>query len=584
VYEADGKLLIAQDNMSSIMGSSPLEDIMLSSLGKSDPMSTQMEIIQTRPIMNKVINSLNLKDENGIALDPEVFAKRYKISVLRNTNIIEIKCRYSDQDTAAMFINLVASVYVERNQFMNQEVITTAREFIEEQLISQKAKVDEAEKSLVAFKEVTKTVSLGKETDVNIEALSNIETERIKAESDLNGAMQQQKVYKSKIESPGAQSSPSYSSWVIAADQTDNLIIGLRGKIENVRNQIKRQESAMRDMPVTEVKLAQLMREQQVATEIYMGLLSKYEEYKVQEVAQIGSAKIIEPAIAPLKPILPKKRMTLALSFLLGISIGASILFLKEYLKGLPHSVEEVKTVLGYPVLGVILYGNMKNRRFFTKDNKNGVQSEAIRLIQTNLRFKGVGTEGCKVIVVTSTQPGEGKSTIATNLAYSFSFTYKTLLLGMDLRKPSLNDILGVNLVKGITDLLIDSTDVPETKVDSLSVIGSGTLPPNPLELVQSPKFRTIIDGYKKQYDIIIIDTAPVTVVAETLEIAKIADVVMVVVDISSVSLRNLHNLKSTMTDKQLPVPCLVVNKYGKGSLGGYSAYKTYYTEQRSND
>ena len=120
VYEANGKLLISQDNMSILGGgSSPLEDMMLSSLGKSDPLTTQMEILKTRPILFKVIDSLHLI-KNGVLLEPDKFIKNFKISVVRSTNLIQVECRYSNADSAALIVNTLMQVFVDKNQQMNQ--------------------------------------------------------------------------------------------------------------------------------------------------------------------------------------------------------------------------------------------------------------------------------------------------------------------------------------------------------------------------------------------------------------------------------------------------------------------------------
>lgn len=166
VYEANGKLLISQDNMSLMGDASPIEDMMLSSLGKSDPITTQMEIIKTRPILMKVIDTLHMRDKDSVQLDPEDFVKIFNISNVRSTNLIDIKCRYNNADSAALIVNTLAQVFVDKNQQMNQEIIKTAKDFIGDQLIGQKLKVEEAEQKLIEFKEKSKTMSLDKEAEI----------------------------------------------------------------------------------------------------------------------------------------------------------------------------------------------------------------------------------------------------------------------------------------------------------------------------------------------------------------------------------------------------------------------------------
>jgi len=432
VYEANGKLLISQDNMSIMGEASPLEDMMLSSLGKSDPITTQMEILKTRPILMEVIDTLQLRDKAGVLLAPDKFGAIFKISNIRSTNLIDIRCRYHNADSAALIVNTLAQVFVDKNQQMNQEMIKTAKDFIGDQLVGQKMKVEDAEQKLTGFKEKSKTMSLDKEAEVNIEAFSSLNLEFVKVQSELVAAHNQQKAYKAKLVAIHSESEPLYQVWVASTEQLGNVIVGLTAKQDALKEQLEIQKRALRGMPSTEAQLVGLLREQKISNEIFTNLLSKFEEYKVQEVAKIGSAKVIEPAISPLKPVIPKKKVLILLSLALGLSIGLSLAFGIEYLRGLPHSVEEIKKALGYSVLGVIPYQESIKKSFFTRDNPSSIQSEAIRLIQTSIKFRiQERDERGAVILITSTQPGEGKSTIAANLAYSYSSSKKTLLMGV---------------------------------------------------------------------------------------------------------------------------------------------------------
>jgi len=579
VYEANGILLISQDNMSILGDASPLEDMMLSSLGKSDPLTTQMEIIKTRPILMNVIDTLHLRDKDNGPLDPEVFVKIFNISNVRSTNLIDIKCRYNNADSAALIVNTLAQVFVEKNQQMNQEIVKTAKDFIGNQLVGQKLKVEEAEQKLIEFKEKSKTMSLEKEAEVNIEAFSALSTEFSKVQCELSAAYDQQKIYKTKLAMLHSESDPLYQIWVTSAEQVSNTIVGLKAKQEAMKNQLSIQKGVLKGMPSTEAQLIGLLREQKISSEIYTNLLSKFEEYKVQEVAKIGSAKIIEPAISPLKPIIPKKKVLILLSLALGLSIGLSLAFGIEYLRGLPHSVEEIKKVLGYSVLGVIPYQESIKKSFFTRDNPSSIQSEAIRLIQTSIKFRIQDSDqGGAVILITSTQPGEGKSTIAANLAYSYSSNKKTLLMGMDFRKPSFDRVFGeaMNPI-GITDAFDTNCDFSQVikTITKLDVVSPGTLPSNPLDLVQSSRMGMFLKGLRNKYEVIIIDTAPITMVAETSELIKFADTVVVVVDMSSVSLRNLHGIKSNFDSKGI-TPGVIVNKFHapNAQYYNYNKYK----------
>jgi capsular exopolysaccharide synthesis family protein len=570
VYESNGKLLISQDNMSLMNNGSPLEDIMLSSLGKSDPLTTQMEILKTRPILNRVISILGLTSEEGI-MQPEDLLKRFSFNLVRNTNLIEAKCKSQNADTAALFVNTLMTVFVEKNQQMNQEMISTAKEFIKNQLVEQKLKVEEAEQNLVAFKEKTKIMSLDKETEVNITAYSSLNLEFIRTISELNAALNQQKFYNGKLGEKNSSNDPQYSMRIASLEQIDNVIAGLNAKKIALEQQLLVQKGLMKNAPIIEAQLVSLLREQQISNEIYTGLLSKFEEYKIQEAAKIGSAKIIEPAVPNIKPIVPRKKVLVVLAFMFGISLGLSLLFGIEFLKGLPHSIDEIKKTLGYNVLGTIPYHESIKHMFFAKNDANSMQAEAMRLVQTSLNFKLA--DGSAVVLITSTQPGEGKSTIATNLAYSCSSYKKVILLNMDFRRPSLGKMLGVDLKAiGVIDVLLDSEKLNNSinSIDKLHVIDTGKVVCNPLDIARSNKMTDFMNTLKIYYELIIIDTAPINLVAETSELLRLADDVIVVVDISSVSLRNLQSVKTRFESRKIE-PSIIVNKYHR-----VKSYKYY--------
>ena len=572
IYQADGKLLITHDNVDLPGKSNSLDDIMLSSLGKSDPLSTQIEIMKTRPILNKVIDRLKLTDSKGVRVEPASFVKTFDFSLLRNTNLIGISCRYHDADTAALLVNFLATAYIINNREMNQEINAEGKKYIEEQLESQKNKVDESESALIEFKRRSNTVEMGKETNVNIDAYASLNTSLLQLNSELDAAENQKRIFTGKLSSVNAAQSPSYNNWLYLSEQADNAVGGLMAKKQAIKKQLDEQAKKLKGMPVTEIQMARLIREQQTAIEIYTDLLSKYEEYKVREGAKFGSAKLIEPAVAPLKPVAPMKKILIALSLLFGLSFGTAIVFAIDYVKEPLRSIAEIRNTLGYSFLGTIPYAKFKKNILFTRDQPRTLQAEAIRHIQTNIRHR-LNSESCSVIVVTSAQPSEGKSLIAANLAYSISSSKKTLLLGMDFRMPSFEKIFNLDMsAPGIADIFDGTKKVNPQTFDNLHIMGPGTQISNPLDLVLSKRMFDFLAFLKTIYEVIIIDTAPINAVAETREIIKYADTVAVVVDITSTSLKQINILKNAFDSKGIDIG-FIVNKYKYSNSNYYTKY-----------
>lgn len=338
------------------------------------------------------------------------------------------------------------------------------------------------------------------------------------------------------------------------------------------------------------VRTATVVQDQLVADQIYATLLEKHEEIKINEAANIASIKLIEPAIVDGEPVWPSKKKLLLLSIIAGFALGFGLALLFEYIDDTPDSIEEIKKLLPYNVLGMIsLAKGYKTKLFVTEKPLSGI-SESFRMIITNLKFKGITDDVSSNILITSAIPGEGKSTISSNLALSFaSAGKKVLLINMDLRRPSFHKIFDQNFQVGLTDYLIKDNNLKDvtTKnfIENLDIISAGTIPPNPTELIASKRMTELVSELKKQYDIVIYDCPPATIVSETLDLASKMDGVIIATDISSTSIHNIKGLQELISDKHLPVLGTIVNKIsatngGYGYSHGYSYdYSQYFKE-----
>lgn len=591
IYESQCKILLVDDKGKNSLADFSMDDMMLQTLGKSDPIQTQIEILKTRPIFEQTIKRCNIRTDKNELISVNAFQKRFKFDYIKATNIITITYRDTDREKAPFITNALASVFSEQNQKLNQEEMRIAKEFIENQLTVQKRKIEEAELMVMNFKSSSKTVSLDKETSLQVNAIAGLESELISLQSQLKGVEAQKCEIENRLKQTGSQAAPYYSTLLATNEQTNSTATNLNARITAIKNEIDKQYLSIKDLPPLETKLARLVREQQIMNEIYTNMLSKYEEYKIREVAQVSSIKMIEPAIAADIPVLPKKKKNIALAGLAGLFLGFGISFLIEYLRDRPYSIDEIKKLLGdINTLGTVPYF-IKESPLFMKDNSSSIQAESIRIIHTNLKFSDAFTKEHISLMATSSQPGEGKTTLSANLAIEFAKMGKnTALVNLDLRNPSFEKLFKDKFKKGLTDYLIGEASFQQIahKIDlnGLTIIPCGQRPPNPTELIASQKMADFVNHVHSSFDIVLFDTAPITMVAESLDIARKMDGIIIVADASNASRRGLQAIHNIFQDKELPVLGVVVNKVGKEMLGkyryGYYGYGYGYGSQQN--
>ena len=277
------------------------------------------------------------------------------------------------------------------------------------------------------------------------------------------------------------------------------------------------------------------------------------------------------------------------MAILIGLIIPFVIIYIRSLLDNKIHTVEEVEKEVPAPILGDIPATGSEKKIIITEKENNNV-AEAFRLLRTNVGFMlPVNKDGGKSIFVTSTIGGEGKTFVAINLAHALTLiNKKVLIIGADIRKPKISKYLNINPTSGLTNFLIDHdmqvADVITNANDSkLDVIASGPIPPNPSELLTNGRFEEVLAYGKANYDYVIVDTAPVNIVTDTLLIGSQADLFVYVVRANYLDKRLLSVPKKMFESKRLPNMAVLINdtNYEKKGYGyGYS-YGYGYTEEK---
>lgn len=558
----------------------------------------------------------------------------------KGTNIIQVSYRNNDAALASDVVNALANVYLERNILLKSEEANKSVEFIDKQLQSVRDKLDGAEEQLASYKSASGVVEMGTEATSLIGLLTGQEKELASVElyrrqaqfavDSLKTAMAQKKGYVPAVlmEDPVVASMAEKLAALevekrrLLIDMTEmhpevravqgqilqiqekllstyqQLLAGLAKQSNTVRGDLQRYEARVRQLPAAERDLARLTRRTTVNAEIYTFLLQKHEEARLARAATISNVNIIDPAIIPERPVKPQKVKNLLLGLIVGCMAGIGLAFLLEYLDDSIKDGELAKKEVGLPLLSVIPYigfdrngkdprelgeGNSSRRVLIAQFKPKSAAAEAFRSLRTALHFSSLGREK-KVLLVTSAFPSEGKTTISGNLAVTLAQTgNRVLLVGCDLRKPTLQEMFGDKHSIGLTEVLVGDAKVEDaikpTGLFQLDFLPSGAVPPNPAELLESERMANLVKDLRGQYDVILLDAPPVLAVTDATILTSLAEQVVWVLQVGGVSIKAARRVKEIMENIKAPLVGFVLNdknQEGQGYYGSYGRYGTY--------
>lgn len=358
------------------------------------------------------------------------------------------------------------------------------------------------------------------------------------------------------------------------ANLKQNLVTSLNNlkstnqiKLDNLDKEENRISSQIFSAPKKQRQFRDLARQQDIKESVYIYLLQKREESAVSHGVTSPNAIIVDKAYASALPIWPKKEILFLGAFVLGLLIPLVTIYLMDLLDNKIRSKAGLTKELSIPFIGDV--PKSSNKQVFINKHDYSPKAESFRLIRTNINFmlSNVTKSKGKTIFVTSTTSKEGKSHTSLNLARSLSFSNKkVLIIETDIRVPKLNKYLGVKNKTGLglTNYIIDDkinfNDVINNVDENLDMISSGTIPPNPAELLMDDKLGVLFNAVKNKYDYIILDTAAVGLVTDTLLISKYADMVIYVVRANYLDKRQLHVAQSMYDEKRLPNMVVLLN------------------------
>lgn len=373
---------------------------------------------------------------------------------------------------------------------------------------------------------------------------------------------------------------------------------GLRIQRNSIAAQAGKYEGQIDNTPEQERMLTQIGRQQEVKSGLYLMLLQKREENSISLAATADKGKLIDTPVFAGK-VTPKNSIIMLIALILGLAIPAGILFLLEFFRYKIEGHNDVAKLTDLPIIADVAIASERAKTkadIVVHENKNNLMEEIFRSLRTNLQF--LLKQHDKVIMFTSTTSGEGKTFIASNVAISFALLgKKVVLVGLDVRKPRLAELFEIDdHHHGITNLLVKDevnwSDVKEQIIpsginDKLDILMAGPVPPNPGELVTRESLDQTMEQLKEHYDYILIDTAPVGLVTDTLALGRISNATVYVCRADFTQKASFGLINSLSMEKKLPNMSIVLNGvdlskkkygyyYGYGKYGKYGKYGNY--------
>lgn len=563
------------------------------------------------------------------------FKRELTIELVRNSQLIKISYESPDKEFAANAANWVADGFIEADMDARLAMTQKAGAWLTERLTGLRKKLEESERALQQFRERERIIDAkgvaqsgaSRQLEQLSEGLVSARQKRAEAEAayqqvqgaqksklDIESipAIQKSSLYvqlkgvetaaESKLADAAKKYGPDHpkrqtadAEFRAARDNTkrqiDTIVTSITKEYELARAQESSVERALAQskgdilgMNRKEYELGVLEREVASNKSLYEMFTTRMKETNVAGDLQSPIARVVDPAVVRAAPYSPKKARIIGIAAVVGLILGIMLALLLEYLDNTIKTAEDVDTKLRQSMLGQLprIKGKVEAGDLqiaFIKDKDPGF-SEEIRSIRTGVMLSSIDAPH-KVLLVTSSIPGEGKTSVATNIALALGQVRKVCLIDADMRRPTVAKVLGVNSnSKGLANLVSGSDPTSEcmhfNKELGIHIIPSGVVPPNPLELLSSIRFAEAMKWLEESFDVVIIDSPPLQLVSDPLILAQYAHSVIYVVKADStpyqVALGGLDRLR----EAKAHILGVVINQIDREKADRYYGYGKY--------
>lgn len=590
---------------------------------------------------DSILNEWKAKESGDIRLAayvgaPTAVAKSYGKSLSveatsKTTTIAQIAVKNSSRQRAIDLINYLVAFYNQDANDEKNEVAQKTADFIEDRIGIINQELGSTETQLADFKQKSGLTDLTSDAKLALEENSKYEQLRIENQTQIrlveflrdyiNNPANEQEVIPANVGLQDQNLSSvidQYNNMLIerkrllrTSSENNPAVVNMNTGIEAMRHnvqttvasvlkglqitrsdidrQARKFEGRISSAPQQEKEFLTISRQQEIKAQLYIMLLQKREENAITLAATATNGRIIEEALADKLPVSPKKQIIALAALIIGLGIPVGFVYLRDLLKYKIENRDDVEKLTTVPILGELPRSKKpEHGAIVVRENKNDVMEETFRGLRTNLLFMLGKTD--KVILFSSTQPGEGKSFITGNTAVSLAYLgKKVIVVGMDIRKPDLNKVFNLSRrAEGITNYLSDPDHVKLTDMiqrsaisPNLDILPGGPVPPNPTELVARTVLEDAINQLKERYDYVILDTAPIGMVTDTAIIGRVADICVYVCRADVTPKAGYRYINVLRDEHKFPKLATVINDidmskrknsygYGYGAKYGY--------------
>ncbi len=564
-----------------------------------------------------------------------LFSENLTISPVPNTQVVKIAYTSESPRLAAEVANAVAEVYIESYLEAKFDMTSKATSWLNDSLAGLRNKLEVSEKKLAEFYQREQLVNLDGVVGLASEELQGLSEQLLQAENRLkqseiifeqvqnfNGdptelasmpavqnhpSIQNVKEAELKAQSNVSELSkvygPKHLKMISAQaelasvkqtldNQVASLISGITSEYRQAQSQVNRLRVAVasakdeyRKLTTLESKRRVLQREVDTNQQLYDSFFTRLQETSEVEGFESANARVLDRATLPVEPFKPKKSLILIATLVMSAGFGVFIALVLDFLNSSIRSVEDVERKLGQRMMGLIPWQPHKKkddlplREFF--DTSNHIFSEAIRTLRTSIQLLDL-TGDKKVVMVTSSVPKEGKTTVSINLAFAMGQIGKTLLIDTDLRKPAIAKRFGMpGFQPGLANLVAGTHSLDECLcndvVSNIDVITAGSATPNPQELLMSDNFKKVISDLAEQYEHIIIDTAPIQAVSDAIIVSESADMLFHVVKADATNEKIVSSGLERFMRVGKRIDGVILNQVDVKKAGNGYAYTGYY-------
>ncbi|AXQ29917.1 polysaccharide biosynthesis tyrosine autokinase [Solimonas sp. K1W22B-7] len=485
----------------------------------------------------------------------------------KGSGVVEITAKDSDRPRAAALANAVANAYLRQNVERRSAEAAQTLAFLKTQLPGIKAKVEAAEGALNGYRLRNSSIDLDKETDFVLTESADIERKR-------NEVLQKR------------------AELLLTLTAVHPSVKALDIQSARLSEQSERVQQAIAKMPETQQELLSLRREVEVNTSLYTTMLNNMQQLEVAEAGTLGNVRIINEASVPGGPFKPQPLFAIVAGVIAGLAIGLMVLILMQLMDQAEHDPAAIERFAGVPAYATVPYSPAQQKMIRLRDKSGGEgqllvvtsphdpAAESIRSLRTTLHFS-VFESGRKSIMFTGPTPGIGKSFVTANLAAVLAqVPMKVILIDADLRRGTIHNYYGLDRGKGLSNYVLGAgieEVLQPTSVSGLSIISTGEVPPNPSELLMSPRFIQLIAEAEAQADMVLVDTGPILAVTDAGIIGRVVGGTLLVFKAAQHSGREITESVKRLAQVGVRVNGLVINQVGRSrGYYGYYAYGKY--------